>query len=186
MAGRGNRNTNAVWQDTLEAGFVFMEALIAMPVLVVLLMSAIGIFMFCMRAYFHQLADGELVQEVQGAFSVMVEDVLVGQYIMPGDENSAGFYIIGRQNPLHTDSQPDGIKKESYWLHNMAGLIKLVRGTVDAPLTGDHSLARVTIVEFSAVKDEHYPNVYKIRLTGRSEITNHEYTMCTAVYLPPL
>lgn len=163
-----------------------MEALVAMPVLAILLMSAIGIFMFCMRAYFHQLADGELVQEVQGAFSLVEEDLLNGQYIKPGEEKREGFYIIGRQNPLRSESQPGGIKKESYWLHNMASLVKLVRGTVDAPLTGDHSLARVTIVEFSAVEDEHYPHVYKIRLTGRSEITNHEYTMCTAVYLPPL
>jgi hypothetical protein len=186
MARQGGRSTDAAWQNTNEAGVVLGEALIALTLLVILMMAMTGIFMFCMRAYFYHLADGELVQEVQGAFSVMVEDVLVGQYIMPGDENSAGFYIIGRQNPLHTDSQPDGIKKESYWLHNMAGLLKLVRGTVDAPITGDHSLARVTIVEFSAVKDEHYPHVYKIRLTGRSEITNHEYTMCTAVYLPPL
>ena len=184
MADRESRNTNAVWQSTNEGGFVFWETLIAMPMLVVLLMSVTGLFMFCMRTYFYQLADGELVQEVQGAFSLVTEDVLNGQYIEMRKSQGDGFYIIGRRNPLYNDSRPGELKKESYWLHSMAGLVKLVRGSVDAPLTGDHTLAQVTIVEFSAVRDEHYPQVYKLRLTGRSEMTKHEYTMCTAVYLP--
>jgi hypothetical protein len=87
---------------------------------------------------------------------------------------------------LYRDSVPDNLVTQSYWLHNMAGLVKLVRSSDDAPLTGDHTLARVTIVEFSAEKDEKYPGVYKLHLTGKSEMTKHEYTMCTAVYLPPL
>jgi hypothetical protein len=165
---------------------VLGETLIALPMLVILMMAMTGIFMFCMRAYFYHLADGELVQEVQSAFVRVVEDALTGKAIERSGRQSPGFDIISRQNPLYRDSVPDNLVTQSYWLHNMAGLVKLVRGTVDAPITGDHSLARVTIVEFSAVKDEHYPHVYKIRLTGRSEITNHEYTMCTAVYLPPL
>ena len=185
MADRENRPTNAVWQNTDEGGFVFWETLIAMPMLVLLLLSITGIFMFCMRTYFYQLADGELVQEVQNAFSLVVEDVLNGQSIEAGKDQQEGFYIIGRQNPLRVDSSSEDTRKTSYWLHNMAGLVKLVRGGVEAPLTGDHTLAQVTIIEFSAVADEHYQHVYKLRLTGKSEMTGHEYTLCTAVYLPP-
>ena len=66
----------------------------------------------------------------------------------------------------------------------MEGLQKLVRSRDDAPLTGNHALASVTIVELTASQDENYPDVYRLRLTGKSEMTKHEYTMCTAVYLP--
>ena len=66
MAKQANRNISAVWQRTNEAGFILWEALIAIPMLVILLLSVTSIFMFCMRTYFYQLADGELVQEVQG------------------------------------------------------------------------------------------------------------------------
>jgi hypothetical protein len=130
------------------------------------------------------LADGELVQEVQSAFSLVVEDLLAGQYIEEGTGSDKGFFIVGRRNPLANDSQPGENKKESYWLHNMASLVKLTRGTIYAPLTGDHTLAQVTVVEFSLERDEVYPDVYKLRLTGKSEMTKHEYTLCTAVYLP--
>ena len=184
MADRGHRNTGAVWQRTNEAGFILWEALIAIPMMVVLLLSLTGIFMYCMRTYFYQLADGELTQEVQGAFSLVVEDLLTGQYIEEGIGNKEGFYVVGRQNPLYGDSKPGVMKKEGYWLHNMAGLVKLTRGAIYAPLTGDHTLAQVTVVEFSLVRDDVYPNVYKLRLTGKSEMTKHEYTLCTAVYLP--
>ena len=184
MAKQANRNISVVWQRTNEAGFILWEALIAIPMLVILLLSVTSIFMFCMRTYFYQLADGELVQEVQSAFSLVVEDLLTGQYIEEGKGSSKGFYIYGRPNPLLSDSKPGEPKKESYWLHNMAGLVKLTRGTIYAPLTGDHTLAQVTVVEFSVVRDEVYPNVYKLRLTGKSEMTKHEYTLCTAVYLP--
>ena len=186
MARQGGRSTDAAWQDTNEAGFVLGEALIALPLLVILMMAMTGIFMFCMRAYFYHLADGELVQEVQSAFVRVVEDALAGKAIERSGRQSPGFDIISRQNPLYRDSVPDNLVTQSYWLHNMAGLVKLVRSSDDAPLTGDHTLARVTIVEFSAEKDEKYPGVYKLRLTGKSEMTKHEYTMCTAVYLPPL
>jgi hypothetical protein len=71
----------------------------------------------------------------------------------------------------------------SYYLHEMTGTSKLVRGDNDAPLTGDHGLARVTITDFSAVADTEYPEVYNLHLTGRSEVTGHEYTVSTAVYI---
>ena len=141
--------------------------------------------MFCIRAYFANLADSELVQEVQMAFSRVVEDALAGKSIEEIGSAREGLEITSRQNLLYKDSKPGKTVTESYWIHNMVSLRKLVRSSIDAPLTGDHSLARVTIVEFSLVRDEAYPHVYKIRLTGKSEMTKHEYTICTAVYLPP-
>ena len=100
MAKRENRNISAVCQHTNEAGFILWEALLAIPMLVILLLSMTSIFMFCMRAYFYQLADGELVQEVQSAFSLVVEDLLAGQYIEEGTGSDKGFFIVGRRNPL--------------------------------------------------------------------------------------
>lgn len=179
-----SRNTSGIWYAGNEGGFVLWEALVALPMLVVLMMSVTGIFCWCMRAYFVNLADAELVQEVQTAFVRVTEEAMAGKGIQESGRKSPGFDIISRQNPLYTDSQPNGEVTIGYWVHEMASLKKLVRSSLDAPLTGDHALAPVTIVEFSAVRDERYPGVYKLRLTGKSKVSRHEYTMCTAIYLP--
>lgn len=179
-----NRNIHAAWSDTDEGGFVLWEALIALPLIVMLLMSVITIFCWCMRAYFCNLADAELVQEVQSAFVRVTEEIMSGKEIRPSIQQRQGIEIISRQNPLYTDSIPGKEVKASYSVHEMDHLQKLVRSSDDAPLTGNHALASVTIVEFSVSRDENFPDVYKLRLTGKSEMTKHEYTMCTAVYLP--
>ncbi|MCR5757669.1 MAG: hypothetical protein K6F95_07160 [Selenomonas sp.] len=179
-----NRNTSAAWCACHEEGFILWETLLALPLLALLLMSVTAIFCWCMRAYFYNLADAELVQEVQGAFVRVTEEVLAGKAIKPPLQQRQGIEIISRQNPLYVDSVPGREVRISYSVHKMDKLQKLVRSSDDAPLTGNHSLASVTIVEFSAVRDAVYPDVYRLRLTGRSEVTKHEYTMCTAVYLP--
>ena len=179
-----NMNTGAI-SSTSEDGFVLWEVLVSLPLLVMLFMSVTAVFGWCMKAYFYTVADAELVQEVQSAFVRITEEVMEGTEIRPALQQRQGIEIVSRQNPLYTDSVPGKEVNISYSVHNMDSLQKLVRSRDDAPLTGNHALASVTIVEFSAARDEHYPDVYRLRLTGKSEMTKHEYTMCTAVYLPP-
>jgi len=180
----GSRNTGVVWSDTNDGGFILGEVLIALPLLVMLLMAVIALFGWCMRAYFYHLADAELTQEIQTAFVRVIEEAMEGKEIHPSLQQRQGIEIISRQNPLYRDSIPGREVRISYSVHSMDNLQKLVRSSDDAPLTGNYGLAPVTIIDFSAEQDEHFPHVYRLSLTGRSEITKHEYTMRTAIYLP--
>jgi len=185
-----SRNTNGIWQNTEAAGFILWETLVSLPLVVMLLGGCMTIFLWCMHMYFINLADAELVQEVQGAFVRIVEDGLRGEHMVPVGQEEQVFEILSKADPLAKHTKKDDLRKDgkfhiSYGLHTMEGTKKLIRGgRIEAPLTGDHALARVTIVEISADSDVNYPGIYKLRIKGRSEVTQHEYTLCSAVYLP--
>lgn len=176
-------NLAAAWRGTdKQRGFILWEAVVVLPLLTVLLLTMTTLFMWSMRLYFTTLADAELEQEVQMALARVREDVAVSMTVSPLNSSGQGFKLRRQRNPLRTnaDSEAGDI---SYYLHEMTGTYKLVRGDADAPLTGDHALAHVTITEFTVHRDENYGDVYKLRLTGKSEVTGHEYTLSTAVYL---
>lgn len=185
-----DRNTGASWQDMDEGGFILWETLVSLPVLAMLLLGVSSIFLYAMRLYWVNLADAELQQEVHSAFVRVMEDVLRGEAIVDTGHPGQSFAIVSKADPLgkHTgeeETREDGKFLVPYWLHQMEGSDKLIRGgRADSPLTGDHTLAQVTIVEISATKDAAYPGVYRLRLKGRSEVTQHEYTLSSAVYLP--
>lgn len=183
-------STSGIWRGTAEGGFIFMEVLIALPLLVMLLMGIMTLFFWCMHCYFINLADEELVQEVQGAFTQIMEDALRGESIEQTGHKEQSFAIISKADPLgkHTskeEKRPDGKFVITYGLHTMAGTKKLIRGDqLEAPLTGDHALACVTIEELWAEADGSCPGIYKLHIMGRSEVTQHAYTLESAVYLP--
>lgn len=166
-----------------QQGAIFLEAALMIPLLAVLIMSAVAIFFWAVRVYFMQLADIELEQEMQSAFQRVVEEALKADDIQPNHRRqSVRFYK--KQNPLVDAVVPGETFTTDYWLHTQYGLSKLVLGSNNAPLTGDHALAGVNILEFTVDSDESRPGVYYLHMVGKSEVTNHEYSLCTAVYLP--
>lgn len=177
-------NSAAVWCGTRQqAGFITLEGLVAVPLLTMLLVTMTALFMWSFKTYFTTLADAELVQEVQMAMVRLQGEAAAGTEIKPLNGGRQGFTLRRRTNPLRSEESGKEYLDISYYLHEMTGTSKLVRGDNDAPLTGDHGLARVTITDFSAVADTEYPEVYNLHLTGRSEVTGHEYTVSTAVYI---
>lgn len=64
----------------------------------------------------------------------------------------------------------------------MGNVDKLVWKDEMRPLTGNHSLAGVDITAFSC--SEVAPRLHEIRLTGRSRVTRHSYTLAVCVYGP--
>lgn len=177
-------NFTAVWCGTdRQAGFVTLEGLVSVPLLTLLLMTMTALLMLSLRTYFTTLADAELAQEVQMAMVRLQGEALAGTEIKPLPGHRQGITLRRHTNPLRTDKDNSLYMDISYYLHEMTGTDKLVRGEEDAPLTGDHGLARVTITDFTADRDEDCPGVYNLRLTGKSEVTGHEYTLSTAVYI---
>lgn len=166
-----------------QQGAILLEAAWMIPLLALLVMTAASIFLEAVRIYFIQLADIELEQEMQSAFQRVVEEGLKAEDIQP-IPHRVGARFVKKQNPLVEQVVQGDDFSTDYWLHKKKGLFKLVIGSVDAPLTGDHALAGVTVLDFAADPDEGRPGIYHLHMVGKSEVTNHEYNLCSAVYLP--
>ena len=165
-----------------QKGMILYEAAVSIPVIAMLVMTAVTVFLWGVRVYFIHLADGELEQEVQIAFRQLMEDAMTAERI----ERTSGrqeYAFIKRNNPLAPERHQEETFPVTYQLHQVDGVIKLFCGGTDAPLTGNHALAPVEITEFTVRQDELWPTVYHLRLTGKSGVTDHEYSLCSAVCL---
>lgn len=166
-----------------QRGTVLIEAAVAIPLLAMLIMTAVTIFFWAVRSYFVQLADVELEQEVQMAFERLMGEAMKSEKIYRLTD-SHGYAFVKKQDPLKIAKYDKPSFASSYWLHKMSGVDKLVSGDNDAPMTGDHALANVTITVFNITQDKEKPGIYHLQLTGKSLVTEHEYSLSSAVYLP--
>ena len=167
-----------------EKGIILLETAISLPVLMILLTAAGAMLLWSVRHYFSVLADAELHQELQIAFSCLVQDMVEARSVAPCREHYPGLAIDKRWYALRERSESDEAIA-FYWVNEVAGTKKLVRGADSyAPMTGNHSMAGVYIQELYGQEEAFHPGLYVIRLKGRSEFTNHYYTLSTAVYMP--
>lgn len=93
--------------------------------------------------------------------------------------NRPGIIFYQRRSP---DESLTSTFPAKYWIHRVNSVDKLVWRDVSRPLTGNHSLAGVDVTELTCT--ELAPRLHEIRLTGRSRVTGHSYTLAVAVYGP--
>ena len=117
------------------------------------------------------------------AFQRVIEDALTAEEIRIAPKGSS-YVFVKKKNPLKPVKDTAEELAIRYWVNEMDGAQKLVRIRENYPLTGDHALADVDITEFSISPDSQWPGIYHIRMTGKSGVTNHEYSLCSAVYVP--
>ena len=165
-----------------QRGFALLEIVISVPMMVMLLVSLGTVVFWGLHHYLFFLADAELQQEVQSAFQRIVDDMLESRTIQPLPGGEEGYKLI---KTLAAADAADRWQDVQYELHTLRGTKKLICGDAAAPMTGDYSLAGVTITEFSCEPESGASGLYVVRLTGRSEVTEHVYSLETAVYLPP-
>ncbi|SHK93282.1 hypothetical protein SAMN05216582_12523 [Selenomonas ruminantium] len=166
-----------------ERGTVLLEAAVSIPLLALLMMTAVTIFSWTVHFYFVQLADMEMEQEVQMAFQRIMEEALESERIRKLIYWQ-GYAFVKKQDPLKRSKEDKPTFESSYWLHSMYGLDKLVAGTDDAPMTGDHALAGVKIIAFDIDEDIENPGIYHLEIAAQSMVTQHEYRLSSCVYLP--
>ncbi len=159
-----------------------MEAAVSIPLLALLIMTAVTIFFWAVRMYLVQLADVELEQEVQMVFQRLMDEAQESEGI-DKHPDGRGYVFVKKKDPLDQTARSKTYGR-NYKLHTMEGVDKLVAEDNDAPLTGDHALAMVTITVFDIEEDEERPGIYRLQLTGESLVTQHEYSLSSAVYLP--
>lgn len=167
-----------------QRGIVLLETAVSLPVLMLLLTAAVAMLLVSVRNYFRVLADAELHQEMQIAFTRIVQDLTEAEYVTPYRQNYPGIEIHKRWYALR-DYKGSTDVWELYWLAEVKQTTKLIWGwDRSAPMTGDYSLADVEMQEISGTEEKRHPGLYRVRLKGRSRFTNHYYTLSTAVYLP--
>lgn len=162
------------------SGFILLDMLVSLPILVFLLAAMGAMAVMAFRAAFFMMADSELQQEVQMAVRQVAEDARTS-YAIRGftKDEKPGYTFYQYRSP---DEASSSTFRTQYWFHKVGSVDKLVWKDEMRPLTGNHSLAGVDITAFSC--SEVAPRLHEIRLTGRSRVTRHSYTLAVCVYGP--
>lgn len=167
-------------RDRDASGFILLDVIVSLPILVFLLAAMGAMAVLAFRAAFFLIADSELHQEVQMAVRQVADDARTSYAIRAfNKDESPGYTFYQYRSP---DEAQTGSFRTQYWIHKMGAVNKLVRRDTMRPLTGNHSLAGVDITAFSC--EEIAPRLYEIRLTGRSLVTQRSYTLAVAIYGP--
>lgn len=163
-----------------EAGTVLLDMLISLPVLVFLLAAMGAMAVMAFRAAFFLIADSELQQEIQMAVRQVADEARISYrmrtYLVRGKPAVIFYQYYSPEESL------SGTYRAKYWVYRTGNLDKLVWMEEGWPLTGNHTLAGVEVTEFSCT--ELAPRLHEIRLTGRSTVTEHSYTLAVVVYGP--
>lgn len=162
-----------------ERGVLFLNMMISLPMLVFLLAGVAAVVALAFRSAFFLMADSELEQEVQMAMRQVADDARASYEI-----RVRGDGCVFKQH-RGADDKVQGTYQVSYWVNVTNDKVhKLVWKDASRPLTGNHALAGVDILDFSCQKLA--PRLVEIRLTGRSLVTKHRYTLKTVVYGPDM
>lgn len=170
-------------REGTQKGFILLEMVISVPMMLILLVSLGMVVFWGLHNYLYFLADVELQQEVQISFQRVVDDMMEAREIRPLSGYREG-YTLTKKLPAGIENSSEKPVRMIYEIHTIQGTHKLVCGDVSAPMTGNHSLAGVTITTFSCESEPGRSGLYVVRLTGKSEVTEHVYSLATAVYLP--
>lgn len=162
-----------------ERGVLFLDMLISLPMLVLLLAGVAAVVAMAFRSAFFLTADNELQQEIQMAMRQVTDEARSSYEIRVRGDGCVFKQYRGPEDKVQ------GVYQTSYWVNVTPDKIhKLVWADASRPLTGNHALAGVDILDFSCKKLA--PKLVEIRLTGRSLVTKHRYTLKTVVYGPDM
>ena len=169
-----------------QQGMILLEAAVSLPIMILLLLAAGTMLLWNFQYYYRVLANTELHQEVQVTFQRMTEDALESWYFSPYTlYDDSGVCMTKRFYATQTPGPGVDSLTVCYWRTAVEGTHKIMRNDAFSPMTGDYSMAGITILDFLWAEEPGCPGLYKLRLTGCSLATSQRYTLSTAVYLPP-
>jgi len=167
-----------------ERGYVLLEMLVSLPVLL-FLMSVLGAsVLWSFKVLSWQKDDWELQQELLYVMERIAEDANRAEYAKiehgpQGDQLSlryrrgvSGAALEGkpREVVLYGKQESERYGEGRIFVRN-----------ISMPMTGDSLLGRVNITEFRCSMET--PHTLRIRLTGKSFLTKHEFSLETAVFM---
>ena len=112
---KGSRNTS---------GFILLDMLVSLPILVFLLAAMGAMAVMAFRAAFFMMADSELQQEVQMAVRQVAEDARTS-YAIRGftKDEKPGYTFYQYRSP---DEASSSTFRTQYWVHKVGSVEKLV------------------------------------------------------------
>lgn len=125
--------------------------------------------------------DLELSRELSIVMERITEDANLADRVKLTHLQTGDTVFIEYRNKI-SESQNYSLNKISYGLTEAPthGLSRIVVDGASAPLTGDSELGQVHITKFETKKISNH--LFTVELTGISKVTNHTYTLKTAIY----
>ena len=172
-------------KDWNERGFLLLETLLSLPILVFLLTMLGGIVLWMGRCAYMELADWELESSMGIVMNRLTEDINWAESV-ECYKGSKGY------DKVKISAHIDGVKgknerfplkaidymnaqNDEYHGH------RIVYMSPDAPLTGNSILGKVLITDFDCERIAE--DLVSVRLSGKSLRSMHEYTLSTVVHI---
>lgn len=158
-----------------------MENLISLSVIFILLSAMGSIIYYAIKTSKDIKEDLELSRELSIVMERITEDANLADRVKLTHLVSGDTVYIEYRNK-QSELQNYTLKKISYGLIDAPtpGLSRIVVDGETAPLTGDSKLGKVHIMKFETKQISNH--LFTVELTGISKITNHTYTLKTAIY----
>ncbi len=167
-----------------EHGYVLLEALLSLPMMIFLMTLLGGIFLWMGKTAYIQLADWELENSMTIVMNRLVDDLVRAKQV----DWYHGVYDDNLRIYAHADGDPKSAEKfplvtKLYARKRDGGhhRYRIIYQTASAPLTGSSILGNVYVSDFQCERVA--PDILHIICTGTSDRTNHSYTLETSVYL---
>ena len=161
------------WLKGNERGFVFLELVIGLPLIIILLWSMNSLFTNSWYKCKYMIADFVLQQEMESAMARIVETAKVAYNY---DENSETFsyYKFNESNNISSTGKYRYFTKEG----------KIYRGVTSGntnPITGDSWIAETSVTKFNCIHKN--SKLLYIRFEAESTISKHNIILVTEVYM---
>lgn len=163
-----------------ERGFVFLELVIGLPLIIMLILSMNHIFVNTWKQCKYMIADFVLQQEMESAMVRIIDDAKTAYDVelqtIPSPTIRFWHHKIDDYVKLE---ETDETKKNKPWYKSKNG--KIYRNGESSPITGDSFLSETIITLYPDPKLKN--NVLYISLTGTSEVTRHRIVLVTEVFM---
>ena len=171
-----------------EHGFVFLEFLIGLPLIIILLWSMNSIFANSWYKCKYMIADFILQQEMESAMARVVETAKMAYKTdISSNGSSVRFYYYKLNKFLDIikiDNESDTSTHDKYIYFLKDG--KIYRGVTSGnsnPITGDSWLANTYVKNFNCSTKTSDSRLLYIRLEGMSNVSNSKIILVTEVYM---
>lgn len=179
-----------------ERGFVFLEVLVGLPLIIILFLSLNNIFVNTWTNCKYMLADFILQQEMESAMSRIVADAQIAYKVIAPDEYDKSQTItklIFSQHEMHSFDKLQkrfDLKSQPYYEHKDGKLYYNGKGS---SITGEYnegediskrvfiSDPRVTKFQFYTVHNN--PKLLYIRIEAKSNVSGHNIVLITKVFM---
>ena len=162
-----------------ERGFVFLEFVIGLPLMIILILSMSNLFINTFKQCKDMVADFILQQEMQSALVRIIDDAKIAYNVeitkLPYNRVQFWHQQMTEEGKI---GDTDETKTGKPWYKSKDG--KIYRNGESSPITGDDFLSDTSIsFEPKLINDR----LLYIRMTGKSRVSGHSIVLTTEVFM---